>query len=161
QTRKYHRNLPLLQAQLEVEPNNIFNLCHLAQVLNGLGRVEEGERALERAVALGREVGNEYGAAAWVDLVRLRFYRGEDVTELLDEGLARWPTNWSLVWIEGRLHLEAGRYDEATARFRRLLDVDIASLPFDGVAYDERIFGPLAQDSLGLALFRAGHFAEA
>ena len=161
QTRKYHRNLPLLQAQLAVEPFNIFNWRHLGQVLIGLGRDEEGERALERAVALAREIWNEHGGAAWVDLVRLRAKRGEDVSELLAEGRARWPRNWALVWIEGQLHLAAGRYEEAIGCFRRLLQVDLASVPFDGVAFDERIFGDLAQDALGLAFFRTGRFGEA
>ena len=161
QARKYERNLPLLEAQVAVEPSNIFNWRHLGQVLIGLGRVEEGERALEQAVARAREIWNEHGGAAWVDLVRLRHERGMDVTQLLAEGLARWPRNWALVWIEGQLHLEAGRYQQAIACFRTLLEVDIATVPLDGVAFDERIFGALAQDALGLALFRIGRYGEA
>jgi len=35
QTRKHRRNLPLLRQQLEVEPDNLFNLHHLARVLDG------------------------------------------------------------------------------------------------------------------------------
>jgi glycosyltransferase involved in cell wall biosynthesis len=161
QSRKYVRNLPLLEKQVAEEPSNIFDWRHLAQVLVGLGRVDEGERALERAVELARQVWNEHGGAAWVDLVSLRHERGEDVWELLAEGRDRWPRNWALVWIEGQLHLEAGRSEEAAACFRTLLAVDVSLVPYDGVGYDERIFGSWAQDSLGLALFRTGRYAEA
>ena len=161
QTRKHQRNLPLLRAQLAGEPDNIFNWRHLAQVLIGLGLPEEAERALERAVALARDVRNEHGSVAWSDLVRLRRDRGEDVTELVAEGRARWPENWWLVWAEGQLHFEAGRHDEAIGCFQRLVEVDLRTLPFHGVAYDERIFGSFAHAAVGLALFRMGRYAEA
>jgi tetratricopeptide (TPR) repeat protein len=161
QGRKYQRNLPLLEAQVAIEPSNIFNWRHLGQVLIEQGRLDEGERALERAVVLAREIWNEHGGAAWTDLVRLRHERGLAVAQLLEEGRARWPRNWALVWMEGQLHLEAGRYQQAVACFHRLLEVDLATVALDGVAFDERIFGAAAQDALGLALFRTGRYAEA
>jgi glycosyltransferase involved in cell wall biosynthesis len=161
QRRKYERNLPLLEAQVAIEPSNIFNWRHLSQVLIGCGRLEEGERALEQAVDLAREVWNEHGGAAWGDLVRLRHERGTDVRELLAEGRTRWPRNWGLVWLEGQLHLEAGRYEPAIDCFRMLLEVNLDTIPFDGVGFDERIFGELAHEARGLALFRTGRFGEA
>ena len=159
QASKHERNLPLLQAQLAVEPTNAHNWLHLSRVLRGLGRAEEGERVLERAVALAWETGNEDGGVACADLVCLRQERGENVLVLLAQGRARWPGNWMLVWIEGQLHLEAARHERAIACFRRLLEVD-AGLP-QPVIYDERIFGSWAQDALGLALFRTGRYTEA
>lgn len=163
QTRKHRRNLPLLEAQLEREPGNIFNWRHLGQVLAGLDRRAEAEAALQHAVALARDQDppSAEGSLAWGDLVRLRHERGEDVRELLEEGCRRWPEQWLLVWIEGHVHLDDGAFDRAEASFRRLLAVDPSSLPVRGLAYDERIFGVFSLESLGLTLFRAGRFAEA
>src|SRR2546428_723878 len=61
QTRKHERNLPLLEAQLAVEPGKAVHWLHLSRVLSGLGRMEESERALERAVTLASEIGNDDG----------------------------------------------------------------------------------------------------
>jgi glycosyltransferase involved in cell wall biosynthesis len=155
QLAKHQRNLPLLRAQLAAEPANIFNWRHLSQVLDALGRRDEAESVLEHAVALARMVWNEHGGVAWADLVRFRHERGANVTELIAEGRARWPRNWSLVWEEGLLHLETGRNDEAIACFRSLLAVDIETLPLDGVAYDQRIFGSLASTALESARRRS------
>jgi glycosyltransferase involved in cell wall biosynthesis len=160
QTRKHLRNLPLLEAQLAVEPDNIYNWRHLARVLTAVGRADEAERALEHAVDLARSKLDEHGSVAWADLVRVRHERGDDVGELLAEGRARWPENWLLVWIEGHVHLKAGRYAAARDCFTILVEVDITTLPND-VAYDERIFGAFSHASLGLALFRLGRYAEA
>jgi glycosyltransferase involved in cell wall biosynthesis len=163
QASKHRRNLPLLRRQLDADPNNIFNWNHLARVLIATGDPAGAERALEEAVALARIEGSpsSYGSLAWGDLVRLRHERGADVTSLLAEGKARWPENWLLVWIEGNVLLDAGRLEEATACFERLLTADVAGLPAQGVAYDRRLFGSFAHSSRGLALFRMGRYQEA
>lgn len=159
QTRKHERNLPLLQAQLAVDPASSTNWLHLSRVLRGLERLEEGERALGRAIALAWDREWNDGGVAWTDLAHLRRERGEDVALLLALGRAHWPENWMLVWIEGQIHLEAGRDEEAMACFRRLLEVD-PGRP-QPVIYDERLFGSWAHDALALALFRAGRYGEA
>lgn len=163
QTVKHLRNLPLLERQLRLEPHNIFDWRHLARVLRALGREDDADRALEQAVALERAnvQPSRDGSLAWADLVRLRHQRGADVRALLEEGRNRWPEQWLLAWIEGVVHLEAGRPEPGAECFRRLLAVDVAVLPSFGIAYDERIFGEYAAASLGLALFRLERFAEA
>ncbi len=163
QTAKHRRNLPLLEAQLRVEPDNIYDWRHLSRVLRGLGRDDEGEVALERAVTLARAqaLPTVDGGLAWADLIRLRHEQGADVSDLLADGHARWPEHWLLTWIEGQVHLDAGRLEPAADCFRRLLAVDADELPARGIAYDERIFGAYAAASLGLALFRLGRFADA
>jgi glycosyltransferase involved in cell wall biosynthesis len=163
QALKHRRNLPLLRRQLDADPNNIFNWNHLARVLIAAGDPAGAEEALEEAVALARVEGSpsSHGSLAWGDLVRLRHDRGADVASLLAEGKARWPENWLLVWIEGNIMLDAGRLEEAASCFERLLAVDVASLPEQGVAYDGRLFGSFAYSSLGLVLFRLGRYEEA
>lgn len=166
QSAKHERNLPLLRRRLAEDPSNMFNWCHLARILRATGDVQGAEEALEEAVTVARrspplKLGAAMGSLAWADLVTLRHERGDDVAELLAEGRARWPAQWQLVWIEGQIHLDQGRLDQAAECFRQLLQVDLRSLPAAGVSYDERLFGVFAQSSLGLALFRLGRYAEA
>jgi glycosyltransferase involved in cell wall biosynthesis len=159
QTHKHERNLPLLQAKLALEPTNVPYWVHLSRALRGLGRSEEGEQALGRAVALSFQTQPDDAGVACAELVSLRQQHGENVTARLARGRARWPWNWMLVWIEGQLHLEAAQFEQAIACFGRLLEVD-TSRP-QPVVYDERLFGSWAQDALGLALFRAERYREA
>ena len=163
QLHKHVRNLPLLEKQLRLEPDNVFNWRHLYRVLAGLGRDAEAESALEHAVTITRaqQPPTVEGSLAWADLVRLRHERGADVTDLLAEARMRWPEQWLLRFVEGLIALERGRLADAEACFRALLDVDVEALPDTGVGYDERIFGAHAHSSLGLTLFRAGRYAEA
>jgi glycosyltransferase involved in cell wall biosynthesis len=163
QALKHARNLPLLRRQLEAEPGNIFNWNHLARVLLAIGDEAGAEQALDEAVALARLDGSpsSHGSIAWGDLVRLRHARGADVTSLLAEGKAHWPDNWQLVWIEGNIRLDSGELEAAATCFGRLLEVDVADLPAQGVSYDRRLFGSFAYSSLGLALFRLERYEAA
>jgi tetratricopeptide (TPR) repeat protein len=162
QTHKHRRNLPLLRAEMARDRDNLFNRHHLARVLFGLGREDEGERVLVAGVELARRRPNDpLGALVVTDLVRLRHDRGEDVADLLAEGRCRYPQNKLLWWVEAAVHLSHERSDEALELLDRLLAVDVAALPAEGVAYDERIFGEFAHDARGTCLFRLGRYAEA
>jgi glycosyltransferase involved in cell wall biosynthesis len=163
QAHKHRRNLPLLRAQLDAEPDNVFNWRHLASVHAGLGDEREAERALWRAVELTRASpdGGLHGSLPYADLVRLRHQRGEDVRDLLAEALERYPDNWLLVWTRARAELDAGRFEAALDWFDRLTAVDVARLPDAGVAYDGRLFSSFAHASRGLCLFRLGRYEEA
>ena len=162
-TAKHHRNIPLLEAQLAVEPDNIFNWTDLGRAWAGLGEYDKAEEALERAVSLERAHpdATDQGVGAYAEMARVRRAAGRDVGDVVAEGLARFAGNWVLVWFKGQIDLEAERYEEAAVSFRRLLAVDPRNLALIGVAYDARIFGLLSQASLGLACFRLGRFAEA
>jgi glycosyltransferase involved in cell wall biosynthesis len=163
QTHKHRRNLPLLRRQLEVEPDNLFNLHHLARVLEGLDEPEEAEKVLAHAVELVRTTcaGDPLGSLSIADLIRIRHLRGDDVGELVADARHRFPDNWLIVFLEGRYLIDHARYEEALARFRRLLAVDLAPLPDAGPAYDARIFGSLSYDACAVCLFRLGRLAEA
>lgn len=162
QTHKHRRNLPLLRRQLEIEPDNLFNLHHLFRVLDGLGEHEEAEHVLEQAVHVARgRNGDPLGSLVFADLVRIRHMRGEDVHGLLDEARARYPDNWLIVFLEGRRLVDRKEYEAALGRFDALLAVDVSALPDAGPSYDARIFGALAHDARGICLFRLRRFAEA
>jgi glycosyltransferase involved in cell wall biosynthesis len=163
QTRKHHRNLPLLRSQLRDEPGNLFNWHHLYRVLAGLGDRQEAERVLRLAVKLARaQPGTDpAGVLAYGDLVALQLSRGEDAGPLLDEAMARYPRNWQLVWLRSRVQMAAGQYEAAIGALDRLLAVEVARLPDEGPSYDRRLFGELAHEGRGLCLFRLGRYTEA
>lgn len=163
QTAKHRRNLALLRRQLTHEPDNLFNLHHLARVLTGLGAPAAAEEVLDLAVELARSKTfvDSAGVLAYMDLVGIRHSRGEDVAELLEEGLASYPANWSLVWQQGAILMSEGHYDEALACFDKLIAVETSTLPDEGPSYDERLFTDLAHGARGLCLFRLGSYAEA
>jgi tetratricopeptide (TPR) repeat protein len=163
QTHKHHRNLPLLRRQLEVEPDNLFNLHHLARVLEGLGEYAEAEQVLARAVDLVQTTrsGDPLGSLAMGDLIRVRHFRGEDVGDLLADAVRRFPDNMLIVFQEARYLVDHGRYEEALMRFERLLAVDLATLPDAGPAYSASIFAELSHEGCGVCLFRLGRFEDA
>jgi glycosyltransferase involved in cell wall biosynthesis len=162
QTRKHQRNLPLLQAQLAREPNNLYNRHHLARVLRGLGEDDEAAAVLEDAVELARQrPHDETGVLVFTDLVRLRRDRDDDVAELLAEARRLYPENKLLWWVEATSHLSAGRPVEALELLDTLLAVDLATLPAEGPAYDERIFGEYTHEARGIALFQLERYDEA
>jgi tetratricopeptide (TPR) repeat protein len=162
QSHKHRRNLPLLRKQLEQEPDNLFNLHHLARVLGGLGEVDEAEAVLVRATEIARSrPGDQLGSLAVADLLRLRHLRGDDVADLVTEARSLFPDNWHIVFLEARYLVDHDRFEDALGRFDELLDVDVASLPDLGPAYDERIFGTLALEGRAFCLFQLGRYADA
>lgn len=162
QTRKHRRNLPLLRRQLEIEPDNLFNLHHLARVLEGLGEYAEAEQILEHAVEVARtRPTHGPGSLAFGELIRLRHLRGDDVGELVAEARERYPDNQLMVFLEGRYLLDSQRYEEALERFEALLAVDVEGLADVGPAYDDGIFGALSYEAQGACLLQLGRYAEA
>jgi glycosyltransferase involved in cell wall biosynthesis len=162
QVHKHARNLPLLRAELSREPDNLFNRHHLARVLQGLGHDEEAALVLGDAVELSRRRPSDpLGVLVLTDLVRLRRARDEDVSDLLSEARRRYPDNKLLWWVEAAVAMSDGRYAEALELLDRLLAVDLAMLPNEGVAYDERIFGEFTHEARGTCLFRMERYAEA
>ncbi len=163
QTHKHRRNLPLLERQLEVEPDNLFNLHHLARVQEGLGRTAAAVGTLERAVEVARNgpFDDPVGSLVFGELVRIRRDHGVERADLVAEARRRYPENYLLLFHEGRLRLDEGRFEEALPLFDQLLSVDLAALPDAGPAYDELLFGSLAHESRALCLMRLERFEEA
>ena len=162
QDHKHQRNLPLLRAELPHDPDNLFKHHHLARVLKGLGQDDEAAVVLTDAAELARRrPGDPLGVLVFVDLVRARRDRGEDVTELLAEARARYPANKLVWWVQAAADTSRGRYLEALEQLDRLLAVDVSALPDEGPAYDQRIFGEYAHEARGVCLFRLGRYDEA
>lgn len=163
QLRKHRRNLPLLRRQLEAEPDNLFAWHHLSRVLAGLGDEAGSEEALWTAVEMSRRCERPHPLAAlsYADLVALQAARREDAAPLLAEARAAFPDNLVLSWLEARLLMGAGRYEEAIAPLDRILAADEETLPDRGPAYDRRLLEELPWDAKGTCLLRLGAYEEA
>jgi tetratricopeptide (TPR) repeat protein len=163
QTRKHLRNLPLLRRQVVLTPENLFVWHHLARVLRGLGFDAEAERALVSAVEVARAKPgvDPLGVLAYSDLIAVHMEAGRPVRPLLAEARGRYPDNWVLAGLEGRLLIDEERYEEAVALFERIAAVRVGELPDFGPSYDQRIFGELAHHHRAIGLFRLGRYEEA
>jgi tetratricopeptide (TPR) repeat protein len=163
QTAKHRRNLPLLRRRLASDPSDLFVWHHLARVLEGLGEGDEAERVLERAVEVAgaKPRVDRFGVLAYADLIRRRRQRGAEVTALLAEGRAAYPTNCLLLYLEGLDLIERAAYEDAIDRFDRILSVDPNNLPADSPSYDDRLFGELSLEGRAFALFKVGRYTEA
>ena len=159
QLRKHARNLPLLQAQLDVDPVDPYGWHHLAVVLDELGEADESEAALEQAVRVARETVGAGGILPFLRLIQHRRERGQDTTEVLEDALARYPDSVALSWLKILAEIKAGRYEEALARLE-LFDVDPDMPIEDTVAYPSEMFGPRAVEARALCLFRLTRYRE-
>ena len=162
QRHKHLRNLPLLQAELARDPDNLFNRHHLARILEGLGDREEAGKVLADAVDLARRRPSDpLGVLVFTDLVLVRRARGEHVAELLEEARTRYPSNKYLWWVQATVDISDGLFPQALELLDQLVTLDMDTLPGEGPAYDQRIFGEFAQDARGTCLFRLDRYAEA
>jgi glycosyltransferase involved in cell wall biosynthesis len=163
QTRKHHRNLPLLRRQREIEPENLFVWHHLARVLAALGDPSEEERTLRGGleVARSKDWQDPLSVLLYADLVWLRMMAGEDPTALIQEGLELFPDNLVLLWMHVRLLIQRGQYEPALEQLDRMGAVEVATLPDKGTSYDEALVRDLPHEARGLCMFRLGRYGEA
>lgn len=155
---KARRDLPLLAAHLEEAPHELDQWRRLAEAAAAAGETARARSAFETAVRLAREGAGAGPAAslAYSGYAQFLLATGEDVGELLAEGLERFPTNHLLAWLRARTETDEG----ALEWWERLAAVDVERLPDDGISYDERLFGAVALSGLAGCLFRLGRHAE-
>jgi glycosyltransferase involved in cell wall biosynthesis len=163
QTRKHRRNLPMLQRQREIDPNNLFVWHHLARVQEGLGDPATAEITLAQGLRIARAKTwcDPVGVLLYADLVRIRTERGDDADDLLAQALSRYPDNLILLWYLSRAAIRRGDFEAAMSPLQAILAIDATHLPDLGPSYDQRLLCELPQDSLGLCLFRLGRYEEA
>lgn len=163
-TAKYRRNLPLLLASVERDPDRSYYWKDLANTLAGLGRIEDAitvsGRGLARTTVSG-PAGRAMRSALIHTHARLRVQRGEDVRDLIETGLALHPENWSLLFLRARARINSGALEAALDDLRLLLVQNPETVLDDVLAHDRRIFGAYAHDLMGVALLRLGDRAEA
>lgn len=161
QTDKHRRNLPLLQARLRDEPDNVYCLHHLGVVLDSLGDPDGAVRAWERAIEIGRP--DDVAPTDWLayrDLVVHRARTGQSTTELLDRAAARFGDLVPLRSLRAELCMASGDHAGAVPDLEALVALDEDDL--DGpLAYSRRLCRDLSWARLGICRFQMGAYAEA
>jgi hypothetical protein len=116
-TAKHRRNLPLLEARLDEEPDHVYSRDHLGVTLLALGDEAGAEVAFRRAAlsASGRTAHEPGDALPFVHLASLLLDRGRDACDVIDAGRSRFPDDHALAWLDARARLQAG---DAAARCR-------------------------------------------
>jgi tetratricopeptide (TPR) repeat protein len=162
QGHKHERNLPLLRARLERDPDHVYSWDHLGATLLGLGDEAGAEAAWLRAIDIVRATGRRASSDSlpWLHLAQFLRDRKRDAGALLDEGCRLFPENHSLTWLRARNLVDAGEDAAAMPLFAALTHVDLDGLAYGSLAFDSAIFGVQAHAALGLCAFRLGRFAE-
>jgi hypothetical protein len=150
----------LLRAQLANEPDNTYNWAHLGEVLENIGEAAESEAAFERAVDSARQSGASPGSVSFAELIRVRQTRGAEVSELLDEAVARYPDNLALAWLKVIAEIKTGQPERALRRLERF-DIYPDMPAEDTTAYPLELFSSAAPEARGVCLFRLGRYREA
>jgi glycosyltransferase involved in cell wall biosynthesis len=163
QSGKIERNLRLLLASLDENPDRSFHWCHLARTYEELGEHDKARSALEIAVDRVRRKRHRQpvDSLPFASLVEFRMTRGDDADALLDESLRLFPGNLQFHWFRGRRLIDQGRYADAIPVFEWLLERGRLR-DFDDIAgYDARLFDVLSFESLGTCLYKLHRYADA
>jgi tetratricopeptide (TPR) repeat protein len=165
QSFKNSRNIPLLRAYLSREPNRLYCWWHLGECLR-LGGDEEGAiDAWTSGITRLRnfEAGDRQndGMLLYLSLLNLKRARGEGISELAVEALARFPDHLAIQWIAAQIALERRDFATASAILERLTAIDADTFFDPRIAYDKALFGHASAEPLALCYFRTGRFADA
>jgi glycosyltransferase involved in cell wall biosynthesis len=165
QRHKIPRNVPLLRAYLDREPDRIYCWWHLGESLRLAGDDQGAMDAWTRGVAMVRardrpalDLGD---SLAHLSLIKLQWARGMPIANLLDEALDFFPGHLALQWIWAKLCIEGGGYARAKSVLERLAAIEPESYFDPKIAYDKALFRHLSREALALCHYRAGSFSEA
>lgn len=159
---KHTRNLPLLRARLEGDPQHVYCRDQLGLTLKGLGDDAGAEAAWRQAIDIVRKapVKGPEDSLPYLHLAGLLLDQKHDATALLEEACRLFPDHHSLTWLRARRLVEAGSYAAAMPLFARLAAIDANDIAAGPIAFDVSIFGAQAHAALGLCAYRLGRFAE-
>jgi glycosyltransferase involved in cell wall biosynthesis len=162
QRQKHQRNLPLLRRQLELEPKKVYCWWHLGVVLKELEDEEGAEEAWENAIKVIREkkAADPADSQPYYDLIRLKYEKGKDVTELITEAQGLFPENYLITWIKGMMLMQEQRFEEAIPFFKFLTSINASDLDGGPLAYDARIFKELSYEPMATCYYKLGRFKE-
>ena len=126
QTRKNLRNLPLLERRVIEYHDRCYLWNHLATIRAQLGDPGGARDAWETCLSLirARGIRDEPDVLVFESYSWFLFDRGEDVTELLEEGFRLCPDFHSLHLIAGQNDQRKKLYESAIDHFEVLLGMD-------------------------------------
>lgn len=161
-THKHVRNVSLLRAQIENDPERIYLRWQLGAALKGLGDTDGAERAWMDAIGIIRkkETPGPGDSHPYYDMIRLRHETGRDFSDLLAESLALFPDNYLITWTQAMTLMHGGMFKEAVPLFESLASIDPESVDGEFLAYNARIFDELSYEPLAACYFKLGMLGE-
>lgn len=163
QSHKNDRYLPLLERSLKLDPQRVYCWCHMADIQMNLGNVDVAVDAWRTAMDIVRRRGERMqdDALPWTSLIQFEMSRDNDVTELLEEALHRFPGVLQLYWLQGRFLAGKQRFVEAIPCFQQLAQAGETGNFNRNFAYDLRLLGVFAYENLAMCHFRLGAWKDA
>jgi tetratricopeptide (TPR) repeat protein len=158
QAAKHERNLPLLLAQVELDPDRSYLWDHIGRIHAALGRPDEARAAWEegRRRTLRRDVPDPTDVLIYCDLINANLFEQRPDGSLVEEADHLFPDNIAILWI-GALDAEArGAFAQVAERIDRLLAVGSVATTGKSLALDERVFGEWSFHLRGLARYKLG-----
>jgi len=162
QERKHRRNLPLLEAELALRPDNAYNWHHLGRVLDGLGHRAAALDAWHRSLDVIRRCGVARSSdwLAFADLIGAAETDPAEARSLHTHATKLFPGNPLLRFCGALLDSRAGDQASAIEAFHGLASIDAESFADPLAAFDKRLFGEHAWAALGACYFKLGRYAE-
>jgi len=162
QKHKHRRNLPLLQKQVKKDPERIYCWWNLGTALAGLGDIKGAEKAWENGIHIIRKKKKVHPADSqpYVELIRSRYKRGVDISDLLEEALGMFPEQYLLIWLKGMILKSRQQYEEAVPFFEKLAAMDISYVDGGILSYDARIFDILSYEPLAECYYKLGIYKK-
>jgi glycosyltransferase involved in cell wall biosynthesis len=162
---KHRRNLPLLERAVTENPERVYCWWHLGETLAAVGRREEAETTLRKAIQIAgrsKKTGVQFEASlAYQSLARITLDANEDALPVIEEGLAALPEDFALQFMKARALINLHSHEAALGTLDRLITENTTDFTNAHAAYDRRIFNEFALDLKGVALLRLGRFVEA
>jgi len=163
QDHKHVRNLPLLESIVGEAPERVYYYYHLAETLAALGRIEDATRVGHEGLDVARRNDNEKSRAD-ASLIYQMLARldppGEATLALIEEGLARFPSDYALRFQLAQQLAQLNHHAEALPQLEVLRTIDPDALGDGLLAFDRRIFGAFAWQLTGTCLMAMGHRQE-
>jgi tetratricopeptide (TPR) repeat protein len=125
--REFERARADLRRLLDADPKDARALAALARIEFADGNLSAAEQLLQRAIA-----SDDRNKGLKLTLAQLYLVRGDaaQARTMLDQAIAAAQGDATVVNAAGQLLLDAQRYDEALARFRRATDLDATNATY-------------------------------
>ena len=158
QEAKHARNLPLLMAQVELDPDRSYLWDHIGRIQAALGRPDEARAAWERGrtAILRNRSPIPPDVLIYSDLISANSVEGLPDAALVEEADRLFPGNVAILWTGALDAAARGANEEVMSRIDRLLSAGPVASTEHSVSMDERVFDEWALQLRGVARFRSG-----
>jgi len=164
QDHKHPRNLPLLQAELQQGHDRVYYYYHLAETFAALGDTPAAQQTAREGLDVARRNNTDKNLAD-ASLIYQMLARilppGQSTLEIIQEGLARLPSDHALRFLLALQLVKLGRHADALPHIETLRAIEPDTLNDGLLAFDRKIFGTFAWHLAATCLIATGRQEEA